>query len=87
MGPLFTRQEDGGWAYALLPTAAHLNPAGVVHGGLLATLIDHALSAIAGQASGRVPCVTVQLDSHFLPRRRPAGCWKHAAAWCAPPAA
>lgn len=66
VGPLYTRQEAAGWAYALLPTAAHLNPAGVVHGGLLTTLADHALSAIAWQASGRVPCVTVQLDTHFL---------------------
>lgn len=66
VGPLYTRQEAGGWAYALLPSTAHLNPAGLVHGGLLATLADHALSAIAWQASGRVPCVTVQLDTQFL---------------------
>jgi uncharacterized protein (TIGR00369 family) len=70
VGPLWTRREDTGWAYGLLTTANHTNPAGVVHGGLLATLIDHALSAIAWEAAGRRPCVTVQLDTHFLSSAR-----------------
>lgn len=65
-GPLWTRREADGWAYGLLATPAHLNPADMVHGGLLATLIDHALSAIAWEAAGRRPCVTVQLDTHYL---------------------
>lgn len=71
VGPLWTRQEDGGWAYAILAGPAHTNPAGVVHGGLLTTLIDHALSAIAWEASGRRACVTVQLDAQFLSGVRP----------------
>lgn len=66
IGPLWTRREDAGWAYGLLTTEAHLNPAGVVHGGLTTSLIDHALSALAWEAMGRQPCVTVQLDTHFL---------------------
>jgi len=66
VGPLWTRKEADAWAYGLLATPAHANPAGMVHGGLLATLIDHALSAIAWEAQGRLPCVTVQLDTHFL---------------------
>lgn len=66
VGPLWTRKEDSGWAYGLLATAEHTNPAGMVHGGLLATLIDHALSAIAWEALGRRACVTVQLDTQFL---------------------
>lgn len=70
VGPLWTRQEDAGWAYGLLTTPAHLNPAGLVHGGLLTTLIDHALSAIAWQALERRPCVTVQLDTQFLTAAR-----------------
>lgn len=65
-GPLWARREDEGWAYAIAATDAHLNPAGVVHGGLLATLMDHALSTMAWEAAGRLPCVTVQLDTHFL---------------------
>lgn len=66
IGPLWTRREDAGWAYGLLTTEAHLNPAGVVHGGLTTSLIDHALSALAWEAVGRQACVTVQLDTQFL---------------------
>lgn len=71
VGPLWTRQEDAGWAYGLLAGAQHTNPAGVVHGGLLTTLIDHALSAIAWEAMSRRACVTVQLDAQFLSGVRP----------------
>ncbi|HSW04354.1 PaaI family thioesterase [Aquabacterium sp.] len=66
IGPLWTRQEEISWAYGVLATADHLNPAGLVHGGMLTTLADHALSAIAWEALGRRACVTVQLDTHFL---------------------
>ncbi len=70
IGPLLTRKEEAGWAYGLVAGQQHSNPAGWVHGGLLATLIDHALSAIAWEALERRPCVTVQLDTHFLSAAR-----------------
>lgn len=70
VGPIWARKEDAAWAYGLLATKAHLNPVGVVHGGLLTTLIDHAMSAIAWEAIGRRPCVTVQLDTHFVSAAR-----------------
>ncbi|MBP6902831.1 MAG: PaaI family thioesterase [Burkholderiaceae bacterium] len=66
IGPLWTCREEAGWAYGLRVAPAHLNPLGLVHGGVLTTLIDHALSAIAWQALGRRACVTVQLDTQFL---------------------
>ena len=66
VGPLWSRRDEDEWKYGFLTEAKHANPAGVVHGGLLATLMDHALSAIAWEAAGRLPCVTVQLDTHFL---------------------
>lgn len=65
-GPLWTRREGAGWAYGFKAGAQHLNPAGVVHGGALLTLLDHAISAVAWEASGRQACVTVQLDTQFL---------------------
>ncbi|WP_332741864.1 PaaI family thioesterase [Hydrogenophaga sp.] len=65
-GPLWTRREGDGWVYGLLAEDKHLNPAGVVHGGALATLIDHVVSTVAWEACARTPCVTVQLDTHFL---------------------
>lgn len=66
IGPLWVRKEAQGWAYGLLAGEQHLNPAGVVHGGMLTALLDHGLSAIAWEALGRRACVTVQLDTHFL---------------------
>ncbi|MGH6609760.1 MAG: PaaI family thioesterase, partial [Burkholderiaceae bacterium] len=65
-GPLWTRKENDGWAYAIVSKREHTNPAGIVHGGLLMTLIDHALSAIAWEDAARKPCVTIQIDVRFL---------------------
>lgn len=66
VGPLWTCKEEGGWAYGILAEERHLNPARMVHGGLLETLMDHALSSIAWEATGRQKCVTLQMDAHFL---------------------
>ncbi|MGJ7505287.1 MULTISPECIES: PaaI family thioesterase [unclassified Variovorax] len=66
VGPLWALRENESWVYGVWAGDAHLNPAGVVHGGLLATLADHAISTVAWEAAGRTPCVTVQLDTQFL---------------------
>ncbi|MBL0917578.1 MAG: PaaI family thioesterase [Hydrogenophaga sp.] len=65
-GPLWTRRDDSGWRYGLLVEERHLNPAGVMHGGALCTLLDHVISTVAWEACDRTPCVTLQLDSQFL---------------------
>ncbi|WP_205904673.1 PaaI family thioesterase [Diaphorobacter sp. HDW4A] len=66
IGPMWTRKEPEGWAYGLLCESKHLNPAGVMHGGVTTSLLDHAISAVAWETAGRLPCLTVQLDTHFL---------------------
>ena len=66
VGPLWTKKEPAGWAYGLLAEERHLNPAGIVHGGMLCTLLDHALSTIAWEAHGRKPCVTIAFDVQFV---------------------
>lgn len=65
-GPLWTRQVEGRWVYGLLPAAVHLNPAGVVHGGALMTLVDHAMSAVAWEACERQTCVTLDISAQFI---------------------
>lgn len=65
VGPLWTRREGETWAYGLRMEAKHLNPARRVHGGALMTLMDHAISSVAWEASGRRPCITIQMDSQF----------------------
>ncbi|MEZ5647212.1 MAG: PaaI family thioesterase [Burkholderiaceae bacterium] len=65
-GPLWTRREGDAWAYGLFVEDRHLNPAGRAHGGALMTLIDHAISAVAWEFSGRKACVTLQMDCQFM---------------------
>ncbi len=71
IGPLWTRFDADNWTYGLLAQDHHRNPASVVHGGLLQTLIDHALSTLAWTAAGRKACMTIQSDSQFLSVARP----------------
>ena len=66
LGPMFTRRVGDTWEYAILLDERHLNPAGVVHGGVLMSLVDSAISLVAWEATGRVTALTAQLDSHFM---------------------
>ena len=68
---LWTRRDDEGWHYAVQLDESHMNAHGLVHGGVLMTFIDHALSLLAWEASGRAMCSTVQLNSHFLAPVKP----------------
>lgn len=70
-GPLWTKKENDAWVFAVLAEGKHVNPAGIVHGGMLTTLLDHSLSVLAWEANARVPCVTVALDVQFLAPARP----------------
>lgn len=66
VGALQASRTPAGWAYGLRVDDSHLNPVGVVHGGVLTTLIDHAIALFAWEAVGRRPVVTVQCDTRFL---------------------
>jgi uncharacterized protein (TIGR00369 family) len=66
IGPLWSRTEQGVLAFGLIAGEDHLNPAGLVHGGMLTTLLDQVISTAAWQTAERLPCVTIQLDTQFL---------------------
>lgn len=66
IGPLWARKEKDAWAYGLLTDDSHTNNAGMIHGGVITTLADHALSILAWEAMDRQACVTLQLDTHFI---------------------
>ncbi|MBK3810114.1 PaaI family thioesterase [Paraburkholderia aspalathi] len=66
IGPLWSRTEQGILAFGVIAKEVHLNPARLVHGGMLATLLDQVISTAAWQVAGRLPCVTIQLDTQFL---------------------
>lgn len=71
LGALWTKRDDSGFRYAIQLDASHANAQGMVHGGVLMTFMDHALSLLIWEASGRAMCSTVHLDSHFLKAVRP----------------
>jgi uncharacterized protein (TIGR00369 family) len=59
--------EVGAVEVALDLQAHHLNPGGILHGGLIATLADTAIGlAVRSALPADQTHVTVQLDVHFL---------------------
>lgn len=63
---LWTQKSGDSWRYAIQLDETHCNAQGFVHGGVMMTFMDHALSLLVWENSGRAHCTTVQLDSHFL---------------------
>ena len=70
-GPLWSRPEGDGWAYGVLADERHANNHGIVHGGMLVTLLDSALGMTVWHATGLRPSVTMQLNTHFMAAARP----------------
>lgn len=66
LGILWSKKNAKAWDYGLLIEPQHENPLGIVHGGVLMTFMDQAISLIAWSEMQCKPCATVQLDSHFL---------------------
>lgn len=71
LGVPWSKRIDGVWCYGMLTTPSHANPQGALHGGVMMTLADHALSMLAWEAAERAPCTTIQLNTHFLSAVRP----------------
>lgn len=65
-GPFYRLADDGGtrrFAFVALPK--HMNSAGSVHGGLLMTFADIAMSRTSRLATGARSCSTVALSCDF----------------------
>lgn len=71
LGIPWAKKAGDQWLYGLLTGPEHLNPAGVVHGGVLMAFADHGLSFLAWEAAERAPCTTIQLNTHFLDAIQP----------------
>lgn len=71
IGPLLAQRDGDRWRYALATDESHANPIGLVHGGALTALVDHAMSMIAWEATSRRPVVTVQMSTQFLSAAKP----------------
>jgi uncharacterized protein (TIGR00369 family) len=72
LGAAVTEVEEGRARLEFDATAAHLNPAGTVHGGVLATLVDTAMGTAVRSATddGDVPA-TSQLTVTYLRPGKP----------------
>jgi len=66
VGVPWRKRHADGWVYGLLTRADHANPAGAVHGGVLAVFADHTLGCYVEAAADGAPNVTIQLNTHFL---------------------
>jgi len=67
IGAFWTRREgETGRAYGVLTEPRHNNGRGVVHGGILASIMDHALGKTVREAVRPLRCATIQLDLHYL---------------------
>lgn len=69
IGPLYRLPdlEDGAVTrFAFFAAEQHLNSAGSVHGGMLMSFMDVAMSRTARLASGAPRCATVSLTSDFV---------------------
>lgn len=67
IGPLLrsTNLEDGK-LYGLQTDKRHLNPIGVIHGGVITSVLDQAIALEAWNAADQNPTVTIQMDARFL---------------------
>lgn len=71
IGPFYARRDGDDWEYGLQTTEEHDNSAGAVHGGVIATFADQALSTVAWEAAGRRRASTVSLNVQFAGAVRP----------------
>jgi len=66
VGPICYRPFEDGVHIGLRAEAHHINPGGVVHGGLLMTLADDLMGATVYSQLGNEPKATVSLNSDFI---------------------
>ncbi|MFH6786898.1 MULTISPECIES: PaaI family thioesterase [Methylobacterium] len=66
IGPVWQRPSEAGTLYGLLIAGKHRNRNGVVHGGVMATLLDMALGRASAEAQGGRRQATINLDLQFL---------------------
>lgn len=74
VGPYYRKEADDGPVHGFLAEARHINPRGVIHGGMLMTFIDRTLGSLVWHAIDGRPCATVSLNTDFLAPGRP-GDW------------
>ena len=66
LGLEMSEAERGRVVFSATPTAAHYNPAGVVHGGFAATMLDTCMTcAVQSALKAGLACTTLDLNIHY----------------------
>ncbi len=80
IGPIYgTKDGDGDYRLAFRAEQRHGNPQGVVHGGMLMTLVDAVMGIAVYRAIGKQRCATISLNCSFVASGR-VGDWLEASA-------
>jgi uncharacterized protein (TIGR00369 family) len=67
IGPFCEKHSETKWQRAIMLENKHLNPAGVVHGGVLLSFADYVIyRAIGDQLTHDISFATINLDTQFL---------------------
>ena len=66
IGPLRIARDGDALAFGFEVGPQHLNAGGRVHGGMIASLADHALGLTVWEAIGRQSCATIQLTIQYV---------------------
>jgi uncharacterized protein (TIGR00369 family) len=66
IGPLWQRQIEGEYEYALVAQDKHHNRRGLVQGGVLMTFADRTCGMTARFVTDKPTMATAQLDVHFV---------------------
>ena len=69
IGPLYRLPDEGSGAdarFAFIAAEKHMNSAGTVHGGMLMSFMDVAMSRTSRLVSGAPRCSTVSLTTDFV---------------------
>lgn len=66
VGPVLYRPHEGGIHIGFRAEQRHLNPGGVIHGGMLMMLVDDLMGATVYSQLGNEPKATVSLNNDFL---------------------
>lgn len=66
IGPIWRREEGDVVAFALQTDERHRNIHGIVHGGVVMSLLDYALGSTASHFSDGKSSVTIQMDTKFM---------------------
>ena len=65
-GILFRTISENKYEFKTTINENHLNTAGIVHGGFIATLIDSGVGTAAHRIAGENLCVTISLELKFI---------------------